>query len=527
MRVLFVAKDDFYLRNFESLLRELSARGHQVHVAFENPTKYSSGRHLEEVLEAELAGFSTGHAPKRATRRWRCTSDELRRSLDYLRYRDPRYDAAPGLRDRARSLAPGVLRGFLDVPGLGGPTALRALGAILRWAEEGVPASATIARYVRDRRADVVVVSPLLQLGSRQADYLRAAREVGVPTCFCAYSWDNLTTKGVIRGNPDLVAVWNEVQRREAVDLHGVDPDRVVAAGATAYDHWFGWLPRTSRTEFCATVGLPAHRPFLLYVGSALITGQEGAFVEEWVRALRHSDEEAVREAGILLRPHPQRPLGGTEPGFANESDVTVWPPPGAKTLGLEARATLFDSIFHAHAVVGLNTSAFIDAAIIGRPSFAILPPQFRDSQEDTLHFRYLIEVGGGLLTVAKSMEAHARQLARALTDGHRAVPRERFVEAFVRPRGIERSATDALAEAIEAQAVAGPHVDAVGVLTRLGRLALALALSEAIRWPAERVPARAVRRGRRRLRSAGKRARRARKALRRVRRLVLRPGRR
>jgi len=519
MRVLFVAKDAFYLRNFESLLRALCARGHGVHVAFENEPALEFRQGLVEVLEAELPTFSTGPLPKRGSRRWRRTSDELRRSLDYLPYLHPRYDAAPSLRARAALLAPRVVRRMTAAGALRSPGSLSRLDRLLGLAERAVPTSRTLSRFVSDQRPDVVVVSPLLQLGSRQADVLRAARELEVPTCFCAYSWDNLTTKGRIRGDPDLVTVWNEVQRREAVELHGVEPDRVLAAGASAYDHWFDWDPCTSREELCATIGLSPDRPYVLYVGSALLTGEETDFVRRWLEGLRGSGRPALERTGIVVRPHPQRPLDTERLDLGRDPDTALWPPPGVRALGLDARETLFDSIFHATAVVGLNTSAFIDAAIIGRPSYAILPDEFRDSQEGTLHFRYLREAGGGLLTVAGSLEEHADQLAEALADpdGH-PVRRERFVEAFVRPAGIDVPATDALADAIEDQAAAGPRRARRRPAEQMGGLLLALVLSEVLRWR-EEVPRRAARRRRRRRRRLarryGKRLRRARRHLR------------
>ena len=518
MRVLFVAKDAFYLRNFESLLRALCARGHRVHVAFENEPAPEFRQGLVEVLESALPTFSTGPVPKRGSRRWRRTSDELRRSLDYLPYLHPRYDAAPSLRARAAALAPRVVRRMTSGRALRAPGGLEWLDRLLSLVERGVPTSRTLARFIGDHGADVVVVSPLLQLGSRQADVLRAARRLGLPTCFCAYSWDNLTTKGRIRGAPDLVTVWNELQRWEAIELHGVEPDRVVAAGASAYDHWFGWRPRTSREEFCATVGLTPDRPYVLYVGSALLSGDETAFVRTWVEGLRGSPRTTLERAGILVRPHPQRPLDAERLDLTGQPNAALWPPPGARALGLEARAALFDSIFHAAAVVGLNTSAFIDAAIIGRPSLAILPPEFRDSQEGTLHFRYLREAGGGLLTVAGSLEEHADQLAETLAaSDRRPVRGERFVEAFVRPRGVDVAATGALVEAIEAQAAAGPRPVRRRLVEETVGFVLAAGLSEVLRWREERVPRRAARRARRLGRRHWKRLRRIRKRVRRL----------
>ena len=65
-----------------------------------------------------------------------------------------------------------------------------------------------------------MLLTPLIDLGSSQIDYLRAARELGVPTALCVWSWDHLSSKALIRECPERVFVWNETQKREAVELH-------------------------------------------------------------------------------------------------------------------------------------------------------------------------------------------------------------------------------------------------------------------------------------------------------------------
>jgi hypothetical protein len=79
-----------------------------------------------------------------------------------------------------------------------------------------------------------------------------------------------------------------------------------------------------------------------------------------------------------------------------------------------------------------------------------ILPEEFRSNQEGTLHFHYLID--GGLLTVSRSLDEHCTQLSSVLAATTRDIlSRQReFVRAFVRPLGLDVSATSALADAVE-----------------------------------------------------------------------------
>ena len=57
MKVLFAALHLAYFRNFESVIRELAARGHQVHLAGDEP-EAMGGQALAERLAAEHAGIT-------------------------------------------------------------------------------------------------------------------------------------------------------------------------------------------------------------------------------------------------------------------------------------------------------------------------------------------------------------------------------------------------------------------------------------------------------------------------------------
>jgi hypothetical protein len=103
----------------------------------------------------------------------------------------------------------------------------------------------------------VLLLTPLLYFGSYAGEYVRAARALGIRTLLGVGSWDHLTTKGLIHEAPDRVVVWNEAQRIEAGELHGIAPDRVTVTGAQAYDHWFVQKPTLSREAFQREGGNP------------------------------------------------------------------------------------------------------------------------------------------------------------------------------------------------------------------------------------------------------------------------------
>jgi hypothetical protein len=154
------------------------------------------------------------------------------------------------------------------------------------------------------------------------------------------------------------------------------------------------------------------------------------------------------------VRPHHEHGEGWRRVSFEEYDNVACWPRAGDLPIDVRSKSDYFDSLYYASAAVGLNTSAMIEAAILGNPVFTILPPEFQDSQEGTVHFHYLLQGSDKLLHSTRSFEDHTRDLAATL-DGHNPDPERsaRFVRAFVRPRGLETPATMVFVEELEALA--------------------------------------------------------------------------
>src|SRR5690606_19287065 len=93
--------------------------------------------------------------------------------------------------------------------------------------------------------------------------------------------------------------------------------------------------------------------------------------------------------------------------------NVAVFPRAGGYPVTEAAQADYFDSLHHADAVFGINTSALLEAGIVGRPVFTLLDPEFAETQEGMRHFAHLTR--GGFLHVAADFEAHWQALRRAL----------------------------------------------------------------------------------------------------------------
>ncbi len=456
MHILFFMRNVGYVRNFETVMRRLAGRGHSVTVVFDTrkvtATEEPVIRHLD-VITAECPNISFEELLPPRSELLPIAARYLRLGQDYLRYLDPVYAQAGKLRARAEEPVPTPLRRVLGAVGgfsMGRAAATRLLGGL----DSLIPVPDYLIEFLRERNPDLVLVTPLLGLGSAQADYVKAARHLGIRTALPVASWDNLTNKGLVRFRPDRVFVWNEPQREEAITLHGIASDKVIATGAHTYDHWFDWSPSTSREEFGLRVGIDPQKPYVLFLGSSpFISPKEPEFVRKWLAALRQANDPAVRDVGVVIRPHPQNYKLWTDTDVSEFGPVAVWPRGGANPVGREAKSGYYDSIYHSRLVVGVNTSAMIEAGILGKSVYTVLSEDHADTQDGTLHFKHLSDAEGGLVVAARDFAEHNAQLATALAAPDDSDERSRrFVSRFVRPFGREDGAAERFVAAVEAQ---------------------------------------------------------------------------
>lgn len=458
MKILFLARHFGYLRNYESTVRSLAAAGHEIHLAADREESLGA-REMVERWATELPGVTSGWTPDRESDDWFWIATRLRLALDFLRYQEPRYDDAPQLRQRAEERIPTAVLGVLRMLGYRTAFVRNALTRLLGAFERSIPPPRALGEFIAGHHPDLVLITPLIELGSPQLDHLRAARALGLRTGLCVGSWDHLSSKALIRLLPDRLFVWNDIQRTEAIELHHVPADRITVTGAQCFDEWFTRTPSLSRDEYCRELGFRPDRPILLWVCSSLFRGgaPESALVEEWIRAVRASSDPQLRESNILVRPHPQRIDEWRRIDVSAYGHVAVR---GGYPVDEATKAAYFDAMYHASAVVGLNTSALIEAGVVGRPVLSIVDKRYSRNQEGTLHWPYLVNVGGGLLQVARGLDEHLTQLTTTL--GRGAPERGPFVEAFVRPAGLDVPATPALVAGIEVLA-ASPAPAAAG----------------------------------------------------------------
>ena len=457
MRILFVLKGLALVRHFDEVVAHLADAGHQIILA---PMKLGD----EELLPEALSSHANCDVVVTSAKRTEAAHSTgiLRQARDYLRYWEPWLAGAEANRRRALSHLLRAVSGNTRDPGVDLPGAwslskneVRCLRRLFDEVERFLPPAPTVERFIAAQRPDVMLVTPLVSFGGAQADYVKAARRLGIPSACPVFSWDNLTNKGVMHERPDRTFVWNEVQRQEAIRMHGVAPEDVIATGAPRFDSFFRRTPSSTREEYCRVRGLDPDpdRRLIAYLGSSpIVAAREPIFVERWTQALRASPETSLRYAQVVIRPHPRnKGVWQEHPGFAEKAhdtrlpDVVVTHPKSA--TGDE---DLFDDLFHADVVVGLNTTAELEAGILGKPVYTVRATEFAAGQTGSHHFQYLLRDHGGFVECAATLDQHLVQLADGLAGRFDREQIRAFVVNFLRPRGADLPVAPLLATEIE-----------------------------------------------------------------------------
>lgn len=447
MTFLFVVKQKKNVDTFEGVIDALLDAGHVVKLAVQERDEERDQRLAARFgSRVELVTPPDGRGD-----RWRATAPLLRAARDLAQYSRPAYRAATKLRQRAadRFLKQLGLDGRIDGDALAmGTQAAERVRSALEQLEQALPSDPLHEEFLARQAPDVVLITPGVHFGSVQSDVVKSARARGIPVWMLLFSWDNLSSKGALHVAPDLLFVWNERQRAEAAELHDYPPDRVVVVGAPRFDEFFALRPKASRDAFHRPLRLDPSRPTLLYVcSSRFIAERELPFVRSWLRAVR-SAPEPLRSANVIVRPHPDIVLDEDSPVESvtwNELPMaTGWvqrpfDDPGAVVLRTTYATpqAFFECLHHAAAVVGLNTSAELEAGIAGRPVLTLLSrEEGADGQSNTLHFDYLLREHGGFVACAETMASHVEALRQTLVEPPDAAAITGFISAFLRPCG-------------------------------------------------------------------------------------------
>jgi hypothetical protein len=444
MKILIIIAHSGLTRHIERVLELAAEAGHEMEILVTREKAGLVSQSLQQVCVhpnvRKMKFVNSDYF-------WRPVLTLIRVLLDLGPYLHPDHPS-PDLINRYDKHVPLAIVGQLKKPPLRYLLVHSSVRALLRQIEMMIPPPPAITAMLAKKRPDAVFTTPYIFPNSEDIDYLKAAIRLGIPSFSAIPSWDNLTTKGTGHVPVDRLFMWNEALQEEAKVLHDLNPVFVTVTGAPTFDHLFRWTPSVPREEFCARAGIASDRPLLLYLcSSGSISKNEAKVVLQFAGAL--ASQTKTRDCLLLVRPHPLNyKIWKTRVDLP--PNVRLYPNHADLPDNSESIENYCHSIHYAKAMVGLNTSAFLEASILGRICIALPSMQGCYDKARFGHFRHL--ANGNFIHTPSTLENAASQLGTMLESGQdeREAARRAFVQHFLRPRGLEREASSHILETIE-----------------------------------------------------------------------------
>lgn len=446
VKVLYMMRTPGYLRFHRSVLEELSKLGCRITVLFDRNASQDADKILRlpdkqeypEGVEVDwaLPGAAKHSRILRAVRNIRSYRRFLKVTGQGVFYKERWIKFLPAFLQFSISLAPRLSDTILK---------FSASGLVLKAIERLIPVHRGVKEEFLKRRVEVAVFAfRNMPAHASDVEYFKAAKKLGIPTVVLVSSWDSLTTKGLIPFEPERLLVWNERQINEAIGHHGINPSRIKVMGAYQFDDWFAFDKPSARSEFCRKFGLDAACPFILYIASGIITGDNIGVVEEIDEMLMNCGDEELKRLQIVVRP----PLDSTrEFGVSLKKGIVTVPRSYKNLSQSESRELFFDCVYHSVGVLALHTTGIIDALAKGKPGIVYLRAEQCKVQKAE-HFTQLLKSG------AVETVGGAAQLCRGvklLLEGvdERREAREKFLRDCLRPHGLLKPVSPMAADCI------------------------------------------------------------------------------
>ncbi len=256
---------------------------------------------------------------------------------------------------------------------------------------------------------------------------MREAKSLNIPVVGMVRSWDNTTTKGILRLLPKKIIVNSPTTKRELIRLHGYEEENIFVVGLPQFDSW-STGPTETREKFFAKIGADQNNKLILFAPA-------GAILSDTDWQLCQILKEAINNGSLpdnvqfLVRNHPQHPADLTR--FTNEKRFIIESPgsrnkPGdykGASLSPQENDHLRNSIYYSDIVMYVATSLGLDASIYNKPQILISFDGFekkpyiksvrRYNREDCLY--NLVKCGG--TRVANNREEFLKAIRDYLQD--------------------------------------------------------------------------------------------------------------
>ena len=206
--------------------------------------------------------------------------------------------------------------------------------------------------------------------------FMKEAKSRKIPLIAMVRSWDNTTTKGILRLMPDRIIVNSLATKNELIEIHDCRADNIFVAVLPQFDAWLSG-PTETREYFFAGIGADPSKKLILFApAGAVLSDTDWQLCQILKEALENGSLPG--NAQFLVRNHPQHPADlskfAGDPSFIIETPGHMTKAGDRKNIEFRPQDSdhLRNSIYYSDIVMYVATSLGLDASIFNKPQILI-----------------------------------------------------------------------------------------------------------------------------------------------------------
>lgn len=202
---------------------------------------------------------------------------------------------------------------------------------------------------------------------------LREAKSRKIFSVGMVRSWDNTTTKGILRVIPKQIIVNSPVIKEELISIHDCKENNIFIAGLPQFDDWLSG-PTLNRDEFFKQIGVDPHKKLILFAPAGkILSDTDWQLCQMLKDALDSGDLPS--DIQFLIRNHPQHAADLSR--FKDDKRFTIELPGfrgGAKDGELTPNDNdhLRNSVYYSEIIMYIATSLGLDSSVYNKPQIIV-----------------------------------------------------------------------------------------------------------------------------------------------------------
>lgn len=236
------------------------------------------------------------------------------------------------------------------------------------------------AKFIDEYRPDLFFSTDIFS--ECDALFLREARQKKIKIIGMVRSWDNTTTKGVLRVIPEKILVNGPITKKELIKMHDVAGEDIEIVGIPQFDSWPSG-PSLSREEFFRQMQIDVGKKLILFSpAGSILSDTDWQICQVLKDAIKGGS--LPKDIQFLIRSHPAHPADFSKfksnDHFIFEMPGTHLGMPGTRfesgykgiELSPDDNSHLKNSIFYSDIVMIIATSLGLDATVFDKPQIII-----------------------------------------------------------------------------------------------------------------------------------------------------------